>query len=698
MGLVMELEFDKYCVVDRSPKTVLPSPRHSKAEKRKVKGKPRCGNEKLSVNKDFTEISFHRYRSASCRAVPSRLEGNEVQRRSSIYQSSNEIRKSTKKIGGTEGRKKIEFPQSSATAFSFEIVDSLCSSDEDSLESSSFVSKPPRQDLLDLSVSRLKERVLLSDSVDMSLDFDNRAKLATEDEEREKYKFRCDPSVTLPRSLSARLALPHSPCQSESDSSRPTSPKSRFSPIRKMFDPFVKSKSQKSPLGSAVRPGEEKLAGNHSMSRNKTLRKSLLHDFSSSVHDKECDASQYVKKDSYPLVPCSPAHLSGLLKLENKHGVPFFEFSVKNPEDVIVAKTWKVGNALNWVYTFHTAHNRRKSNVTGWGSKDSNKESTMVGQMQVSCYLCTELKDAGAFDNSMVTEFVLYDAAHPRRSDAKPPTGSNESPSVETRDSSEFPDQTKLKVQPKNDNDFLTPCPRAPADLHSDLEIAAIVIQLPFEKRESLKCKRGDWRSDNLLNFSGLELEKKSTSDCSSPAKVNVVTPLGNHGLPITESESRGPSPLLDRWRLGGGCDCGGWDMGCPLVVFGNPNIQYDEDHALLENERPVQLFVQGRKENTPGLTMKVTEEGQYAVDFHAQLTSLQAFSICVAILHSSEASIAIDQERDRQLLQCDSLRVFVEDEVQYLIEEEDKRLGKKMEETLPSFVLNPPFSPIARV
>lgn len=107
----------------------------------------------------------------------------------------------------------------------------------------------------------------------------------------------------------------------------------------------------------------------------------------------------------------------------------------------------------------------------------------------------------------------------------------------------------------------------------------------------------------------------------------------------------------------------------------------------------------QGTKENTPSLTMKMTEEGQYSVDFHAQLTSLQAFSICVAILHSTETSIVVAHDSDRETLQCDSMRVFVEDEVKHLIEvvaEEDKRKPTK-NEIPPSFLVNPPFSPMSR-
>lgn len=96
---------------------------------------------------------------------------------------------------------------------------------------------------------------------------------------------------------------------------------------------------------------------------------------------------------------------------------------------------------------------------------------------------------------------------------------------------------------------------------------------------------------------------------------------------------------------------------------------------------------------------MKMTVDGQYAVDFHARLTSLQAFSICVAILHITESSDIVDQNNDRERLQCDSMRVFAEDEVKHLIDvmaEEDKRKPSK-NDIQPSFLVNPPFSPMSR-
>ncbi|XP_061348693.1 uncharacterized protein LOC133294060 [Gastrolobium bilobum] len=180
---------------------------------------------------------------------------------------------------------------------------------------------------------------------------------------------------------------------------------------------------------------------------------------------------------------------------------------------------------------------------------------------------------------------------------------------------------------------------------------------------------------------------------------MKVVIPTGNHGLPNVES--RGPSSLLDRLRHGGGCDCGGWDMACPLILLGNPSIQFAEDRSLMEEYQPLELFVQGAKENSPTFSMTMVEEGQYAVDFHAQLSTLQAFSICVAILHGTSASSSAGHEKNQQLSQCSSLKMLLGEEVDFFIKSvtTDKKTVCKTQKGIPrSYVLNPPFSPIARV
>ncbi|XP_071700331.1 uncharacterized protein [Rutidosis leptorrhynchoides] len=614
MGQDIKLDFEKYCVVDGSPKTVLVSPSHSNDVIKKVRKKHKCRNDIFLIqNNEFTEISFNRYRSASCRNVSSsKLEAADVApRRGSVYQSSKKLGKMSRiNEIETEGRKKIAVSRRHCDPFSLEIVDSLCSSDEDN-----------------------------GSLVSLGSFFNDKR----------------PPIAPLHKSLSAKLATPQSPTKTESESA-----KTRFSPFKKMFDPFTKSKSQKSPLSSANAEFNEAATSE----RNIALRKSLLNDFNT-----EGD-TQSLKKDSCCSVAstCSPAHLCGSLKMRNKNGVPYFEFSVQNPNEVWVAKTWNKGDGFNWVYTFHMGQNKRKSNASGRGSKDRRtKEFIMMAQMKVSCYLCTELINAGAFENSMLTEFVLYDLARPRQS---------------VSDSNEVIDQKKVNSQSIN---FPTSNPWPEADLHPDLESAAIVLQFP--------SGTNDARNDGLLNVS--RVESKTESDWLTPVKVSVVIPSGNHGLPSDETH-RVP-PLLDRWRLGGGCDCGGWDMGCPLVVFGSsPDMKKDE---RCDPNRPVEIFFKGTKDNTPALTMKLTEEGQYAVDFHAKLSSLQAFSICVSILHGTNASIGGDM--NRQMLQCDSLKVFIEDEVKHLIEavadDEKRKSSKNLDEIPASFVVNPPFSPMSR-
>ncbi|XP_031125858.1 uncharacterized protein LOC116028322 [Ipomoea triloba] len=719
----MELEFDKYCVLDGSPTTVLPAPRHCpKVDKRTPRGKPKYGREVLRINEDFTEINFHRYRSISCKDFPSRItysEGDKVLKRGSVYQSSKEL-KCFQKTDNVEERAKIEFSRGSVTAFSFGIVDVLCSSDEDSSQveenrSSSMSmnsdlstgsSKKPHADFFSLPFHPIPEIGATPDGfAEISSNSDHRENRNSHNavsQSAQDSKI----SARLPKSLSAKLALPHSPARSENDFSRASSPKARFSPVKRMFDPFGKSKSHRSPLGNPVESGKDKQSELVSVNGNRTFQKSQLHDFSQPVKNESCNS----------LLQGSPAHLQGFLKLERKNGAPFFEFSLPFPEDVFVAETWKVDNTLNWVYAFRSLHNRKKSSVNRYGSKDSTKESSLVGQMQISFYFCTELKDAGVCDNSIVMEFVLYDTSHLRKS------GSSHESSCSSPDVSKGPkvpaenlpgvniesgEVPKTKTKQKSKNAHGTGCfgssaphPLAPEELHPELEIAAMVIELPFEKRESLKYTSRDNEYDqplpNLLDFSFDEKKIEGACNNLSPVKMNAVIPSGNHSLPTTESQ--GPFPLLDRWRLGGGCDCGGWDMACPLNVFGNKNTQIDDDYPLMSNQRPFKLFVQGKKDETPALTMMLTEDGQYAVNFHAQLSALQAFSICVSVLHTMEASAAVGHDEKGKSSEQSSPRMFAEDDFRSLIEAVKQQEKQKVNKKVPYFVLNPPFSPIARV
>ncbi|KAL0297649.1 UNVERIFIED_CONTAM: hypothetical protein Sradi_6817000 [Sesamum radiatum] len=706
----MELDFDKYCLVDRSPTTVLPPPRScSKVANRKSSGKPKYGNDIPTLSdEDLIEINFSRYHGASCRDVQSQSS------RSSVYQGSEEVRL-LQKSDAIVGRKKIEFSRETASVFSFGIIDSLCCSDEDSSLVEHY--RPSVVSLSERSTTSVCENHIELRSRDSMISPES---VTTPINEANSPEER-DMTINLQKSLSARLALPHSPAKSESDGSRTSGLKPRFRPVRKVFDPFVKSKSHRSLLSSSIETGYGTGSGLAGSDSKKTICKSLLNDMMDKSCRVEYDYHCEEKENHNSVLWYSPAHLHGLLKLENKRGVPFFEFSVKSPEDVYVAKKWKVKTALTGVYTFHSLSHRRQGSVSGWGFKDSNRESSPVGQMQVSCRLCTESKGAGELNDSVVTEFLLYDILHSRKStssldnsscspdDIKAPLVSDEILSWGNCEPNEISAKTKSKGQLKHSrhsSQFESSAyqPLAATDLRPELEIAAIYMQVPFENRGSLKFNSGDKKIDDkfpdLLDLCQLGKAKDGGSDNSNNGKMHVVIPAGNHSLPITESH--GPSRLLDRWRLGGGCDCGGWDMACPLSVFSNPNVKNATGQPLMDKQNPMELFFQGRKDNIPAFTMRMIDDGKYAVDFHAQLSSLQAFSICIAILHAGEASTVTVQERSKQILQTGSTRVLAEDEVKNTIdaiaEEEKPIVNKKTEEILPSFVINPPFSPISRV
>ncbi|KAL8141645.1 hypothetical protein V2J09_014677 [Rumex salicifolius] len=704
----MDLDFEKYCKVDESPRTVLQSSHHHpKHENKSRKSKSSSRNSQVSLEAGFKEIKFRNYhRSFSCKTLPTKNSelavDREVLKRGSVYQCSKD-RKSFKRPDDIGGRKKIELSLSGNSPFSFSLLDSICGSDEE---------EEPEQE--PLTSSNIPPQVQSSRN-SKSVKFVNRGSSTSKPAERdfmENSKFKShevvgpsssgnilkdDDNQALRKSLSSKLALPHSPTHSGSDVSKGSSV-SRFTPIRKMLDPLTKSKSHKSPMNSKLVNGVVKpSSGLTGSGKNKTVQKSLLCDLSSATPNVEKDHENI-------LVPSSAAHLHGDIKLEHKHGVSYFELSLAHSDIVLVAKTWKADDALNWFYTFHSVQSRKKSNASGWGVKYSIKDSPIVGQMHVSCHLCSELKEGGTFSNSMMTEFVLYDVLHPTKG-----FSAEESDVVESHASNEgLTSPIKLKNQAANaielcNLDLLAPC--AAKDLHPRHELAAMVIKVPFEKRESLKHRSSDtFTRQAHLSLLDLSLAEQTsmgnkTHNITSTT-VCVVTPFGNHSLPTCES--RGPSPLLDRWRLGGHCDCGGWDMACPLNVLDNLRTKCKEEkHSLLQGDQPFSLHFQSAKEKSPALTIKLTRKGQYSVDFHAQMSALQALAICIAILHTTEED-SLDLEKHRQLLQCSSMKMFIEDKVKLLIEavtEEDKGKMVRADEDHPSsFALDPPFSPIARV
>lgn len=107
----------------------------------------------------------------------------------------------------------------------------------------------------------------------------------------------------------------------------------------------------------------------------------------------------------------------------------------------------------------------------------------------------------------------------------------------------------------------------------ADQELAAIMI--PDES----SCDHGDQRNKGkelLGKEDGNSFRKAETEKFIS---TRVIIPGGIHGLPCKGV----PSPLIDRWKSGGSCDCGGWDVGCKLRILSNKNQRQHSNQCRFE-------------------------------------------------------------------------------------------------------------------
>lgn len=155
-------------------------------------------------------------------------------------------------------------------------------------------------------------------------------------------------------------------------------------------------------------------------------------------------------------------------------------------------------------------------------------------------------------------------------------------------------------------------------------ELAAMVINVPLEMQD----------------------RRMSVHEQHRQANITVILPSGNHGRPLCEL--RGPSPLINRWKEGGKCDCKGWDLGCGLMVLSNlrRNAQKTHESEALKFQKDsgegktLTLYKQDTDPEDAFLSLAPHENGLVALDFRAPLSPLQAFAIAVAILHGRESSI----------------------------------------------------------
>lgn len=390
---------------------------------------------------------------------------------------------------------------------------------------------------------------------------------------------------TVPQSSSSHVTINSGPVSSNASDSVDSPNKgkakghnrTRSSPFRRLLDPILKHKE-----GNSLENSESGL-----------WSKGSFNSFSSSKGSFNSFSSGLVY--SFPYENLEESQVQALLQLKANKGVPLFKFVVNNSSNILAAtmknltlsdKDYSHGN-----YTFYLV-NEIKKKSGGWMSQASKVKScryvyNVIGQMKVPSTDFTGMSHIRGQDSDqyMVKESVLF--------------------GVERKQ----PDQ------------------RSP-NIMLNRELAAAVVKMPTKQlirhehhtdEESMedRCFYG-FGEDGYLNG------------------VTVILPGGVHSVPAKGE----PSPLIDRWRSGGGsCDCGGWDVGCKLRVLINKN-RCSQGSKTKEGRilNSFELYPQGvSQDNRPIFSLVASKDGMYSVEYNTSISPLQAFFICVVILNSQK-------------------------------------------------------------
>ncbi|KEH28988.1 hypothetical protein MtrunA17_Chr4g0008861 [Medicago truncatula] len=270
--------------------------------------------------------------------------------------------------------------------------------------------------------------------------------------------------------------------------------------------------------------------------------------------------------------------IQGLLQITIKNGMPLFKFVLNDERKIYAATKNSLSshekNDLGCCFTFYIV-NEIKKKSGGWMSHGNKEKScgyayNVVAQMKSSTSKFTEAVNQNSKRQHMVKEYVLL-GVEINQTDQGPP-----------------------KFIPT-------------------MELAAVVFET--------SCGN----SSNEQLHGDNDIMKKGENDSST-----VILPGGVHGSP-----NRGePSSLIHRWRTGGLCDCGGWDIGCKLLVLREQNLSSNIPRSYKPYQDRFQLFVQEGSENdAPLFTLLPLNNGFYSVEFSSTISHLQAFFISVSLL-----------------------------------------------------------------
>ncbi|XP_022974519.1 uncharacterized protein LOC111473196 isoform X2 [Cucurbita maxima] len=342
----------------------------------------------------------------------------------------------------------------------------------------------------------------------------------------------------------------------------------------------------------------------------------------------------------------------GMLQFTWKEGNLHFVFSVDNEKEIYVASSSKVASSDNqawsYVYLFHSAKNGLKDHEV----RDS--RPCIVGKMTVSTSYSVCSNNSKTAD----TEFVLFGILE--NSDLEMDSSNNThkrnkvfprkvtevfrtSNSSKLRNMPSFNRSGLINADKFNSADDLI-CAR---DVPPNFELCTVVVRdhLP----EDRGSRRGGWGLKFLKQAKAEQTPDSPAAtvqaDCCArnigkcSTSMDVLIPAGLHGGPRTRN--CGPSTLKERWRSGGHCDCGGWDIGCPLTVLEGQLVSEDTSRRTDTHKcRAFNVHAKGLEKDRPALRMVNIRDGLYFVHFERKLSCLQSFSIAVAMIHSRSPAL----------------------------------------------------------
>ncbi|KAG9158911.1 hypothetical protein Leryth_013298 [Lithospermum erythrorhizon] len=421
--------------------------------------------------------------------------------------------------------------------------------------------------------------------------------------------------------------------------------KGRSSPLRRLLEPL---------MGPARASLSNSRSSEPATKSSEQYRKSTAHTVKVKLDLKTC------KNDDAEVPHCSskPSTVQALLQVAVRNGFPLFTFAVDNKNDILAATMRKSSSEkeeFSSMYSFFIVQEMKKHGGS-WinnGRKDKGNSfvPNVVAQMKV-----TDAFNQNTRDQSISKQYVLfsYDTKQAETSD------------IELHDELAA---VVVKIQKKSTSHW---CQNWQGYENSVDSLASKLKQM--HPLPSSKCNSG------LGNVGENQTENQLT--------LTVLLPGGHHGQPIKGE----PSSLVKRWKSGGSCDCGGWDLGCRMRVL-TDNAQRPQRSSSakpLHSPKLLELFSQDEgQDQKPVFSVAPFKDGIYAVEFNPSIEILQAFSISLSIMSCLKPVEFVETRNG--LKETSSADTTVPETCV-------EKVYRKTQTEVPALVSNPPLSPAGRV